>query len=76
MEKKITRMSMAEAREHFADIVNDAVYKNKRTIVTSRGKGVVAIVPLIDIEVLDILEDKNDAILGEQALKEAKIPWH
>ena len=66
-------MSTAEARENFADIMNNAIYKHERTILTRRGKGVVAIIPLIDLEILEALEDKMDVLEAEKAWHEAQI---
>ena len=66
-------MSTAEARENFADIMNNAIYKHERTILTRRGKGVVAIIPLIDLEILEALEDKMDAMDAEAAMREIAI---
>jgi len=66
-------MSTAEARENFADIMNNAIYKHERTILTRRGKGVVAIVPLIDLEILEALEDKMDIAAAEAAMCEIAI---
>ena len=72
-------MSIAQARENFIDVVNNAIDNHERTILTRKGKGVVAIVPLFDIELLDMLEDRNDTLLAEEALKDIKIhgtiPW-
>ena len=69
----MVHMSTAEARENFADIMNNAIYKHERTILTRRGKGVVAIVPLIDLEILEALEDKMDVAAAEAAWNEAQI---
>ena len=69
----MVHMSTAEARENFADIMNNAIYKHERTILTRRGKGVVAIVPLIDLEILEALEDQMDVAAAEAAWNEAQI---
>ena len=66
-------MSIAQARDNFTDVVNNAIDNHERTVLTRRGKGVVAIVPLFDIELLDMLEDRNDALLVEEAWKDVKI---
>ena len=66
-------MSMAEARENFADIMNNAIYKHERTILKRRGKDVVAIIPLIDLEILEALEDRMDVEAAEAAWRDAQI---
>jgi prevent-host-death family protein len=43
------KLSTAEARESLADIVNDAAYAGKRTIITRRGKEIAAVVPIADL---------------------------
>jgi prevent-host-death family protein len=65
-------MSTAEARENFAEIMNNAIYKHERTILTRRGKGVVAVVPLQDLKILEALEDKADIVAAEAAMREIK----
>lgn len=52
--KKVTT---ADARGRFADIVAAATYAKERTVVTKHGKDVVAVVPIEDLEMLERLED-------------------
>lgn len=40
--------SAREAREHFADVINDAV-QGRITYITSHGRRVAAVVPLAEI---------------------------
>jgi prevent-host-death family protein len=69
----MSSISIVEARSTLADIINNAIYKHKRTIFTRRGKGVVAVIPLVDLELLEALEDKMDAIGAENAWNDAQI---
>lgn len=69
----MSSISIVEARSTLADIVNNAIYKHERTILTRRGKEVVAVIPLVDLEALEALEDRMDAIAAEKAWNEAKI---
>ena len=69
----MSSISIVDARITLADIVNNAIYKHKRTILTRRGKGVVAVIPLEDLEILEALEDKMDAAAAEKAWDEAQI---
>jgi prevent-host-death family protein len=48
----MAKMSMAEARESFADIVNAAISDEQRTIITRRGKEVAVLVPITDLAYL------------------------
>lgn len=43
------KLSTAEARESFAEIVNEAAFGGKRTVITRRGKDVAAIVPINEL---------------------------
>ena len=67
-------VSAEEARARFADIINQASYRNERTVVTKYGKGVAAIVSMADLELLETLfsrvEDRIDAEGCRVALKE------
>jgi prevent-host-death family protein len=75
----MTRLSASKAREHFADILNQVIYKEERIILQRRGKDLVAVVPIADLELLEKLEDQLDIQDAEAALKEiaekGAIPW-
>lgn len=47
------------ARGHLTDIVNKAVYANKRTILTRKGKKVAAIISLEDLRILESVKVKQ-----------------
>ena len=55
------RVSTAEARERFAEILNRAAEDKERVILTRAGKPVAALVPIEDLEWLEALEDELDA---------------
>ncbi|MBI3184064.1 MAG: type II toxin-antitoxin system Phd/YefM family antitoxin [Myxococcales bacterium] len=77
----MTELSSSEARDAFADIINRAAYGKERVVLTRRGKKLVAVVPVEDLERLEALEDKLDVAAAERAEKRAKakgekpIPW-
>ena len=53
-EKRMTgRYSIAEAREHLADLVNRAAYAGERPVLTRRGRPIAAIVPIADLHRLE-----------------------
>ncbi len=64
-----------EAREEFANLVNTVAYGGERVVLTRRGKAIVAIVPVDDIETLEAAEDQADVAAARQALNEEPIPW-
>ena len=46
------KMTTVEARENFSELINQAAYGKQRVVLTRRGKELVAIVPLSDLETL------------------------
>ena len=74
--KQITSSLM---RDHFPELADEVKYNKKRVIVTRRGKQLVAIVPIEDLEVLRAAEDSQDLRDARKALrkaeKEGTIPW-
>ncbi|MBI3749242.1 MAG: type II toxin-antitoxin system Phd/YefM family antitoxin [Chloroflexi bacterium] len=72
-------ISVSEARETFADVVNRVAYRNERVLVTRRGKPVAAIIPVEQVEFLERAEDEFDIRMANEALAELErtpaIPW-
>lgn len=75
----VAQLSVQEAREQLADLLNRAAYGKERIILTRRGKPVVAVVPIEDLQLLQDLEDQLDLEEARAALAEARekgtIPW-
>jgi prevent-host-death family protein len=73
------RVSVSEARETFAELVNRAAYGHERVRVVRRGRPVAAIVPIEDVELLERLEDEVDLRSARDALADPQnalpIPW-
>ena len=65
-------VSTREARENFSDVINRAAYGKERVILTRRGKPLVAVVPMADVELLETLEDRLDLEDAFAALREAE----
>lgn len=72
-------LSTAQARDQFAEVINRAAYGKERIVLTRRGKALVAVVPIEDVELLRELEDRIDLEDAEAAIAEAErdgyIPW-
>jgi prevent-host-death family protein len=64
--------SFSEARSHLADIANEVIYAGKRAILTRKGKQVVAIVSMDDLEALNAIEDQIDLDDVKKALADVK----
>lgn len=70
MPQKDDVISVTKARENLADILGEVRYAHKRIRLTSNGKGIGAIIPLEDLELLEAIEDKIDIELAEKAIKD------
>lgn len=44
------KMSTVEARENFSEMINQAAYGNQRVVLTRRGKPLVAVISLQELE--------------------------
>ncbi|MDQ6908343.1 MAG: type II toxin-antitoxin system Phd/YefM family antitoxin [Chloroflexota bacterium] len=65
-------LSTAEARDQFSDVINRAAYGKERIVLTRRGKALVAVVPIEDVELLRELEDRIDLEDARLAMREAE----
>ena len=65
-----TTISTADARKHFADIVNKVAYGNEPIILTRRGQEVAALVSMDELELLQQIEDRIDIEDAKKALAE------
>lgn len=72
-------VSVSEAREDFAELVNRAAYAGERIRIYRRGRPVAAIVPIEDADYMERLEDEFDLKAAEEALADPEnathIPW-
>lgn len=68
----MTTVTFSEAREHFTDLANEVAYKGERIIVTRRGKNLMAIVPLNDLQAIEDMEDRIDIAEAKKAISHAK----
>ena len=53
---KVRNISAKQAREEFSEIINQAAFGSKRTIVTRHGKEVAAVISISDLERLHNLD--------------------
>jgi len=65
-----TTISTADARKHFADIVNRVAYGRESVILTRRGEEIAALVSMKELELLRQLEDFIDIEDAKKALAE------
>jgi prevent-host-death family protein len=65
-------MTAKEAREKFSDLVNRTAFAKERVVVTRNKRQVAAMVPVEDLELLELLEDYVDLRAARKALQEAR----
>ncbi len=68
----MTKWAAAKAREQFSEILNLVAYGKERCVITRQSKDLLALVPIEDLRVLELLEEKVDLEDGIKALEEAK----
>jgi len=72
-------ITVSEARQDFADVVNRVAYGKERVTVVRRGRDLVAIVPMSDVLLLEAIEDELDLAAARDALADAdgaqRISW-
>jgi len=54
------KVTTAEARKNFADIVNNVAYGKDTVILTRRGKEIVALISIEELKLLQQLEEEQD----------------
>jgi prevent-host-death family protein len=67
-----TKMTTLDAKEKFTELLNHIAHSKERVILTRRGKELVAIISLEDLQFLESVQDKNDLQEAINAYKEAK----
>ena len=68
----MTALTTIQAREQFAELINRAAYGKERIVLTRRGRRLVAVVPVEDLQLLEALEDREDIARAREALGEAR----
>ncbi len=66
----VTKVSTADARKNFADIVNKVAYTKESIVLTRRGQNIAALVSMDGLELLQQIEDHIDIEDAKQALAE------
>lgn len=72
-------ITISDARDGFAEVINRVAYANERVRVVRRGRALAAIVSVEDAELLEALEDELDLDAAREALADpanaGRIPW-
>ena len=65
----LVRRAASSVREDFAETINQVAYRGQRIVLHRRGRDVVAIVPMADLELLEAIEDRIDLEAARKSLK-------
>lgn len=58
------KMTTVEARENFSELINQAAYGHERIVLTRRGKALVAVISLEDLNRLNL---NNSSLLSDRS---------
>lgn len=64
-------LSTVEARTQFADLINRVAYGKERVVLTRRGKALVAVVPLEDLQQIG----ETEVISNLSVTDPGTAPW-
>ena len=68
----MTELAIHEVRRNFSDAINRVAYAKERLVLKRRGKGIAAIVPIEDLQLIEAVEDRLDVKLTRKALADAR----
>ncbi len=63
-------IGVADIRANLAEVINRVAYGGERIVLQRRGKQVLAVVPMADLELLNSLEDQGDVKAAKKARRE------
>ncbi len=66
----MTEIGVADIRANLADVINRVAYGGERIVLQRRGKQVLAVVSMEDLELLNAIEDRADVKASLRARKE------
>lgn len=75
----MTKIAVSEARKDLSEIVNQVCYGGERVVLQRRGRDIVAVISVEDLQLLEALEDHVDREQAKKSLKESEkrgtVPW-
>ena len=71
--QRLIEVRVSDARRNLAEHVNRVAYGNERIVFTRHGKGVIALVPIADAELLQRLEDEADMAIRRERLADDDV---
>jgi len=71
----MAKLTSQQARDGFADALNQVAFGGERLIIERRGKSVAALVSMADLEQLEAFEDASDLAYLKAQKEEPVVPW-
>jgi len=75
----MSERKISEARESFSTTVNRVAFGGERVVLTRHGRRIAAVIPIEDLDLLELLEDRRDLDDVRRALadpgNEGRIGW-
>ncbi|MFC1500099.1 type II toxin-antitoxin system Phd/YefM family antitoxin [Candidatus Zixiibacteriota bacterium] len=65
------RIAASDARKGFADLINRTGYAGERVILEKHGREIAAVVPIVDLIMLELLENQLDIVDTRISITEA-----
>ena len=66
-------LAASEARKHFSETLTRVGFERERIVLERNGRGIAALVPVEDLQLLERLEDAADVQAAGKALKGGKF---
>ena len=64
----------SQARARFSELLNAVSVRGDRIILERHGKPVAALIPILDLEILQDFEDRIDTAIYDEAMAEGGEP--
>jgi prevent-host-death family protein len=68
----MAHITASKVRQDLSDTLNRVAYGRRRVVFERRGKAIAAVIPIEDLRLLEVLEDRIDLADARAALAEAK----
>jgi len=66
------KITTADARKNFAEIINNVAYGKDTIVLTRRGKELAALISIEDLKLLQRLEDQQDIDDAKSKMNQVK----
>ena len=72
----MTKVSAKQARANFSEMIDQVRTRGERMLVQRNGRDVAALIPVEDLRLLELIEDRRDVRAAKKALaEEARVSW-